>query len=237
MAWRMLQSLAVLGLTGAAMAGAQQTDSVWVNLRSRVYHCPGTEYYGRTARGQFLAESEARRRGFRPNGGRRCDTAPPVPVADSARPLVDPPAVPPASSLTECRVQRIVDGDGIVCEEQGSVRLIGIDSPERDQEPFGTAAAAGLASLIPEGAVVALEQDRDARDPYGRLLAYAWFEGIQVNWSMVRKGWAVAVLFPPNDRYYDHLKAAEERARVEGRGLWRVEGFACLPADHRRKAC
>lgn len=45
---------------------------VWVNLASKVYHCPGTEYYGRTRRGEYMPESAARRSGHRPAGGRAC---------------------------------------------------------------------------------------------------------------------------------------------------------------------
>lgn len=45
---------------------------VWVNLRSRVYHCPGSEYYGRTTRGEYMAEGAAVRAGHRPAGGRGC---------------------------------------------------------------------------------------------------------------------------------------------------------------------
>ncbi|MCL4212699.1 MAG: hypothetical protein KJZ74_02175 [Gemmatimonadales bacterium] len=46
---------------------------VWVNTSSRVYHCPGSQLYGRTARGEYMPESAARRRGARPAGGRPCD--------------------------------------------------------------------------------------------------------------------------------------------------------------------
>lgn len=220
-------------------ASAQQSDTVWVNLRSRVYHCQGTEFYGRTARGEYAIESVALQRGFRPNGGIGCGRTTSAATRDSASSTSppEPPPMPLQSGLAACRVLRIVDGDSIHCELQGSVRLIGIDSPEGDQEPFGTAATAALAAIIPEGATLLLEQDRDARDQYGRLLAYAWHDGAQVNWIMVRQGWAVAVLFPPNDRYFDRLRAAEVGARAEGRGLWRVGGFVCLPAEHRRGAC
>lgn len=231
--------LLVLAAGTAGEASAQQSDTVWVNLRSRVYHCPGTEYYGRTARGEYATESVALQRGFRPNGGIRCGRTTTVETKDSAASTStpEPPRMPPESGLAACRLLRIIDGDSIHCELQGNVRLIGIDSPEGDQEPFGTAATAGLASIIPEGATLLLEQDRDARDQYGRFLAYAWHDGAQVNWNMVRQGWAVAVLFPPNDRYFDRLRAAEVGARAEGRGLWRVGGFVCLPAEHRRGAC
>jgi micrococcal nuclease len=45
---------------------------VWINTSSRVYHCPGTRYYGNTARGAYMTEGEAARQGYRPAGGRSC---------------------------------------------------------------------------------------------------------------------------------------------------------------------
>ena len=45
---------------------------VWLNLSSKVYHCPGSQYYGNTTRGQYMPESEAVRAGGRAAGGRRC---------------------------------------------------------------------------------------------------------------------------------------------------------------------
>jgi len=45
---------------------------VWLNLRSRVYHCPGAATYGTTKDGEFMPESAAVRAGGRPAGGRRC---------------------------------------------------------------------------------------------------------------------------------------------------------------------
>ncbi len=47
-------------------------DSVWINPRSNVYHCRGTQWYGRTVRGRFAPEREALAAGARPAGGRRC---------------------------------------------------------------------------------------------------------------------------------------------------------------------
>lgn len=46
---------------------------VWVNRASRVYHCPGTRYYGATKRGEFMTEKEAVRTGNRPAYGRVCN--------------------------------------------------------------------------------------------------------------------------------------------------------------------
>ena len=35
-------------------------DKVWVNMNSKVYHCPGDRYYGKTANGKYMTEKDAR---------------------------------------------------------------------------------------------------------------------------------------------------------------------------------
>jgi hypothetical protein len=50
---------------------------VWLNLSSKVYHCPGSANYGSTSRGAYMPESAASRAGGRPAGGRRCGSGPP----------------------------------------------------------------------------------------------------------------------------------------------------------------
>jgi hypothetical protein len=38
---------------------------VWVNTPTRIYHYPGTHYYGRTHRGAYMCEADARAAGYR----------------------------------------------------------------------------------------------------------------------------------------------------------------------------
>ena len=41
---------------------------VWVNPRTRVFHLPGTRWYGVTKGGTYMSEQEALAAGYRPSG-------------------------------------------------------------------------------------------------------------------------------------------------------------------------
>ena len=157
----------------------------------------------------------------------------PVPVA---APTDSGPASPRRQTIS-CTVTRVVDGDTIDCARIGRVRLIGMDTPEANQHPFGAHASAALIALIQVGTEVQLEPDVQARDRNGRLLAYVWVGRTMVNWRMVRDGWAVLLTIQPNAQYVEWFTDAERRARDEGRGLWATGGFDCRPDDRRRNRC
>jgi hypothetical protein len=58
--------------TGKPKPQAPTSVKVWVNLKSGVYHCPGTRWYGATKSGQYMTEKEATSAGNRPAYGRAC---------------------------------------------------------------------------------------------------------------------------------------------------------------------
>jgi micrococcal nuclease len=127
-------------------------------------------------------------------------------------------------------VVRLIDGDTVVVKVGGReehVRLIGIDTPETHKpgtpvECYGPEAAARLAQLIPPGTVVRLERDREARDVYGRLLAYVYrdSDGMFVELTMAHGGFAGPLSIAPNTAHTPELAAAASDARAAGRGLW-----------------
>ncbi len=150
------------------------------------------------------------------------------------------PDVGPAAPIREtvsCTVERVVDGDTLVCEPVGRIRLLGIDTPELAQEPFGSLAAEALEALVPENGRVRVERDVEDRDQYGRALRYVWVDGTMVNWALVRRGYAVLLTYQPNAQWVEALEAAQEAAREEGLGLWSEGGFDCEPRDFRSGRC
>ena len=139
--------------------------------------------------------------------------------------------------MGSCTIHRISDGDGFRCTDGRRVRLIGIDSPELEQRPFGAQAQQALLLLLPLGATVRLETDASQMDHYGRELAYVWTGDTLVNEAMVRDGWAVIYTVPPNVKYAERLARAQKEARTRGAGLWSGPGFECLPSDFRQRRC
>jgi micrococcal nuclease len=129
-------------------------------------------------------------------------------------------------------IDHVVDGDTVRVRFPGrrgteSVRLIGIDTPETHgpgglRECFGQEAAARTARLLPEGTEVRLVRDEEARDRYGRLLAYVYrsSDDLFVNLSLARDGYAAALSFAPNPAPREEIGHAVDAARDADRGLW-----------------
>jgi micrococcal nuclease len=132
-------------------------------------------------------------------------------------------------SSSTARVLRVVDGDTILVAVDGRqerVRYIGVDTPEtvKPNTPvqcFGKRASAENHRLV-DGRTVRLVADAEARDRYGRLLAYVYRadDGLFVNEALVRGGYATTLTIAPNVRFAERFAALAGQARDAGRGLW-----------------
>lgn len=138
------------------------------------------------------------------------------------------------------RVIKAHDGDTVSVILNGrkeKVRLIGIDAPEIKQRPWGTKARKHLEKmLIASNRKVTLEFDVERRDKYGRLLCYIFTPDKEMlNIQMVKDGYAVLLTIPPNIKYVDELKMAQNEARQNRRGIWNSRGLKESPGDYRKR--
>jgi hypothetical protein len=45
---------------------------VWVNAKSKTYHCEGSKFYGKTKAGEYMAEADAKGKGYHGVNGKAC---------------------------------------------------------------------------------------------------------------------------------------------------------------------
>jgi micrococcal nuclease len=141
-----------------------------------------------------------------------------------------PAATTPAALAPNATLEHVVDGDTVDVEVGGRrerVRLIGIDTPETKKpntpiQCYGPQASAYTESLLPVGTALHLERDVQARDDYGRLLAYIYRlpDGLFVNLAIIANGYARPLTIRPNDTHSVEFVAAARTARDGDIGLW-----------------
>ncbi len=144
----------------------------------------------------------------------------------------------PSETVT---VTAVYDGDTIKVRfssgAEGRVRLIGVDSPEledeRERVRFFAFMAKRYAFLRLYREEVALTFGPKKKDVYGRLLAFVWTDAETLfNETLVREGFAFAYLnFPFDESLRRRFKEAEIRARNERRGLWGEEPYPVVAAN------
>jgi micrococcal nuclease len=63
--------------------------------------------------------------------------------------------------------------------------------------------------------------DVEARDKYGRFLAYVYLpDGTMFNALLVKEGYAQIMTIPPNVKYQDLFLKLQREAREQGKELW-----------------
>ena len=110
-----------------------------------------------------------------------------------------------------------------------TVRYIGMDTPEsvKPNTPvqcYAENASHENARLLSVGAAVRLVVGAEARDRYGRLLAYVYrtSDGAFINAQLLRGGFAHTLTIAPNDRLAPQFAQLQDQARAAHRGLWQA---------------
>lgn len=139
-------------------------------------------------------------------------------IRDSASPEVVLDSRVSSQAGGETKAVSVVDGDTFRLDNDETVRLIGINTPESGQ-PYYQEATNVLRDLVLDK-VVRLERDISERDRYGRLLAYVYVGDVLVNRELVVKGLAKAYPFEPDTSKQDVFSDAEIIAQKQGVGMW-----------------
>ncbi|HWO56874.1 MAG TPA: thermonuclease family protein [bacterium] len=113
----------------------------------------------------------------------------------------------------------VIDGDTVELEDGRTIRLVGIDTPERGDTDYDSASALTRRLVLRKR--VRLEYDRDQTDRYGRTLAFLWTGDQLVNREIVRAGWAWCYFFEGNLRHSRELLLAQHEAMEAHRGHWK----------------
>nr|WP_255443721.1 thermonuclease family protein [Tessaracoccus sp. MC1679] len=127
-------------------------------------------------------------------------------VPSATEPVISEPTQIPVT------FSAVIDGDTVETS-LGTVRLIGIDSPERGECGHDEASMA-IGRVVSVGEVVTLElpEGQNDRDSYGRLLRYVITEsGVDLGQLQVEAGNAIA-RYDSTDGYPAHPRQADYRA-------------------------
>ena len=134
---------------------------------------------------------------------------------------------PLRADLPQQRVAKVVDGDTLRLADGRSVRLIGVNAPERARdgrpaEPFAEAAQRRLQALVAANdGRVGLGLGAKPRDHYGRTLAHAYDRaGHNLEAQLLAEGLGYRVAFEPANGLEDCQRSAEQAARQQRLGLW-----------------
>lgn len=55
-----------------AAVTAAAPGQVWVNTDSKIYHCQGSQHFGKTKHGEHMQQAAAKAKGFKPAAGKEC---------------------------------------------------------------------------------------------------------------------------------------------------------------------
>jgi endonuclease YncB( thermonuclease family) len=154
-----------------------------------------------------------------------------------------------ACSSGEVAIQEILDGDTVVFKTDRTVRLLQIDTPELDEDEcyaqeakaelikiFTASEKTRLTSYKGEAAtdsfITKKDKISDDKDQFNRELRYVFFNGVNVNLEMVKRGAAAPYFFDGQRGVYsEELLAAAQSAKDNQIGLWGLCPSAILNPD------
>ncbi|MBC8420614.1 MAG: thermonuclease family protein [Desulfobacterales bacterium] len=129
----------------------------------------------------------------------------------------------------------VADGDTVTLEGIGTVRFIGVDTPEKNHPKlpvqYMSRESSAFIRKLCMNRKIRLEYDpydEDKRGNYGRVLGYLYLEdGTFVQEQLLKHGYAtVYARYPFDEKMGNRFLALEREARQKGVNLWKENGLA-----------
>ena len=135
-------------------------------------------------------------------------------------------------------LQEVIDGDTIVLESDQTVRLLQIDAPEIDEgECYAQEAKTELIAILVKSETTSVTSFKgeagtaslrigkdgisDDKDIYDRELRYLFYNNLNVNLELVKRGAAAPYFYQgEKGKYASELLQAAEEAKANKVGLW-----------------
>ena len=96
----------------------------------------------------------------------------------------------PEGDLSHAKLKEVIDGDTVLLSNNQSVRLIGIDTPERE-EPYYQKAKTYLKERLTHQDIIFTPCTERPKDKYGRLLAMLSVNNEDMGAALLEKGLAL----------------------------------------------
>jgi micrococcal nuclease len=129
-------------------------------------------------------------------------------------------------------VAKVVDGntiDVLIGGVKERIRLIGVNTPEtvdprKPVQCYGPeASAAAKAKLTSASVFLESDSSQDDKDKYDRLLRYVFLaDGTDFDEWLIENGYGFEYTYKTPYKYQAQFKAAQQRAKQNGIGLWAV---------------
>jgi len=125
------------------------------------------------------------------------------------------------------KVQRIIDGDTIVADNE-TIRFLGINTPERGEKYYSEAKEFLEKTILNK--TIRLEFVGETQDKYYRTLAYVFLDDKNINIELVEKGFANYYFYDGKDKYSEDLENAWEKCLENKINL-------CKHSSHKCSSC
>jgi micrococcal nuclease len=132
-------------------------------------------------------------------------------------------------SLLVCRplraeqpvVKKIMSGESIKLSTNAKVRYSGVDAPAKGDFFFEECRQAN--TKLVGGKQITIEYDVRRKDGNEYLLGYVYAGDVFVNAQILKNGFGIAYIVPPNQKYTGLFISLQKEARKLHRGIWAFE--------------